>query len=39
MGGSLAVLAILLPSLATLGGDVRRDEFLLFVACVLLLLV
>ncbi len=34
---TLAVLAILLPSLATLGGDVGREEFSLFVACVLLL--
>lgn len=39
MGGSLAVLANLKLSLATLAGDVSREEFLLFVACVLLLLV
>ena len=34
---TLAVLAILLPSLATLGGAEGREEFSLFVACVLLL--
>jgi Ca2+:H+ antiporter len=33
---TLAVLAILLPSLATLGGAEGREEFSLFVACVLL---
>ncbi len=34
---TLAVLAILLPSLATMGGNEGREEFSLFVACVLLL--
>ncbi|MCP9928095.1 calcium/proton exchanger [Cyanobium sp. CH-040] len=33
---TLAVLAILLPSLATLGGAEGREEFSLFVACVML---
>ncbi|MEB3321360.1 MAG: calcium/proton exchanger [Synechococcaceae cyanobacterium] len=34
---TLAVLAILLPSIATMGGVGGREEFSLFVACVLLL--
>lgn len=33
---TLAVLAILLPSIATMGGGGGREEFSLFVACVLL---